>query len=358
MPGEVENPMRLALCLCTALATAADANDSAGGLTATGLVFGQTDQVVMVEEDLFIGLDRIAVDYVFRNVSDRDFTTEVIFPMPPISLEELSNSDFNLPPDLGQVNLLNFTVTLDGLAVPVQLDRIAVMAPGWDRDRPLAAQYDTPGDDVTALLRNAGITELSTDPAVAAREVLALPVRARQRLEDAGLIWLSTYGGTLEATPLWSVALRFHWTQTFPAGAEVRISHGYDNRPTKGNISWKHGGNGEYHDLITRLYCVDEGTSKAMEQALNFLRDGKAESFGYAVYTDYVLRTANSWAGPIGKFRLTLDKGDPGNVISLCIDGVTRTGPTTFVVEKTDFVPDRDLEILVVEPSPAARGGD
>ena len=152
--------------------------------------------------------------------------------------------------------------------------------------------------------------------------------------------------------------MRFHWTQTFPAGAEVRISHGYDNRPTKGNISWKHGGNGEYHDLITRLYCVDEGTSKAMEQALNFLRDGKAESFGYAVYTDYVLRTANSWAGPIGKFRLTLDKGDPGNVISLCIDGVTRTGPTTFVVEKTDFVPDRDLEILVVEPSPAARGGD
>ena len=70
--------MRLALCLCTALATAADANDSAGGLTATGLVFGQTDQVVMVEEDLFIGLDRIAVDYVFRNVSDRDFTLSLI----------------------------------------------------------------------------------------------------------------------------------------------------------------------------------------------------------------------------------------------------------------------------------------
>ena len=65
----------------------------------------------------------------------------------------------------------------------------------------------------------------------------------------------------------------------------------------------------------------------------------------------YVLRTANSWAGPIGKFTLTLDKGDPANVISLCAEGVKKTGPTTFVIEKTDYAPDRDLEILTVTRS-------
>jgi hypothetical protein len=37
-------------------------------------------------------------------------------------------------------------------------------------------------------------------------------------------------------------------------------------------------------------------------------------------------------------------------VISLCAEGVTKAGPTTFVIEKTDFTPDRDLEILVVQP--------
>jgi hypothetical protein len=29
---------------------------------------------------------------------------------------------------------------------------------------------------------------------------------------------------------------------------------------------------------------------------------------------------------------------------------VEKTGPTTFVVEKTDYTPDRDLEILIVAP--------
>jgi Domain of unknown function (DUF4424) len=78
--------------------------------------------------------------------------------------------------------------------------------------------------------------------------------------------------------------------------------------------------------------------------------DGSEYSAGMAYNIAYVLRTANSWAGPIGKFRLTLDKGAAGNVISLCADGVTKTGPTTFVIEKTDYVPDRDLQILVALP--------
>ena len=39
-------------------------------------------------------------------------------------------------------------------------------------------------------------------------------------------------------------------------------------------------------------------------------------------------------------------------MISLCADGVKKTGPTTFVVEKTNYTPDRDLEVLVVVPLP------
>ena len=80
--------------------------------------------------------------------------------------------------------------------------------------------------------------------------------------------------------------------------------------------------------------------------------DGDHVSMGAAHYISYVLRTANSWAGPIGRFRLTLDKGAPENVLSLCADGVKKIGPTTFMVEKTDFIPDRDLEVLVATPMP------
>ena len=69
--------------------------------------------------------------------------------------------------------------------------------------------------------------------------------------------------------------------------------------------------------------------------------------YGTAYNLAYVLRTANSWAGPIGDFRLTLDKGAKENIISLCAEGVEKTGPTTFEIRKTDFTPDRDLDILI-----------
>ncbi len=65
-------------------------------------------------------------------------------------------------------------------------------------------------------------------------------------------------------------------------------------------------------------------------------------------YHDYVLTTANTWSGPIGTFKLTIDKGSPKNVLSLCVDGIKKTGPTTFVVEKKNFTPDADLNLLIV----------
>ncbi len=69
---------------------------------------------------------------------------------------------------------------------------------------------------------------------------------------------------------------------------------------------------------------------------------------GTAILLDYVLTTANTWQGPIGVFRLAIDKGKPGNVLSLCIDGLRKTGPTSFAVEKKDFTPTRDLRLLIV----------
>ena len=90
----------------------------------------------MVEEDLRIGIDRIAVSYVFRNTSVNDVTGEVIFPLPPISLGSLMNSDFNLPEDLDRDNLVDFSARVDGVAVAVAVDRIAVIEPEWDEARP------------------------------------------------------------------------------------------------------------------------------------------------------------------------------------------------------------------------------
>lgn len=337
------------LCL---VAMPVHANDGWGGLAATGLTFGQTEAVQMAEEDLFIGMDEIRVSYVFRNLSDSDVTGEVIFPLPPVNLASLGSSDWNLPDDPTIDNVAGFTATVDGVEQPVSIDRIAVIEPPWDEAAPLSQQYDSPGQDVTAELARYGIP-LSLDCADVVQALMALPPEQQQALQAAGLadFLTATDPGLDDVMPLWSVVLRYHWTQTFPAGQETRIAHRYANQSPGGLFSWEHPA-ADWQQAEVARYCIDDGTSKALAKALATEMDGDRVSMGAAHYISYVLRTANSWAGPIGTFRLTLDKGAPENVLSLCADGVKKIGPTTFMVEKTDFIPDRDLEVLVATPMP------
>lgn len=339
-------------CLCL-FASPILANDGWGGLAATGLTFGQTEAVEMAEEDLFIGMQEIRVDYVFRNITDADVTGEVIFPLPPVNLAALGNSDWNLPEDLSIDNLASFTATVDGADQPVSIDRIAVIEPAWDEAVPLSQQYDHPGQDVTAILEKYDIP-LSLDYVEVVDALLALTPEQQQALQVEGLadFMVDTDPSLDDVMPLWSVVLRYHWTQTFTAGQETRISHRYANQSPGGLFFWQDPVvEGQQSDAVR--YCIDAGTSKALAKALVPETDGDSVTMGAAHYISYVLRTANSWAGPIGKFRLTLDKGAPENVISLCVDGVKKTGPTTFVVEKTAYTPERDLEILVATPVPA-----
>jgi hypothetical protein len=64
----------------------------------------------------------------------------------------------------------------------------------------------------------------------------------------------------------------------------------------------------------------------------------------------YILTTANNWAAPIKQFHLTVDKGDPDALVSFCGTNVRKTGATTFEMTATDFVPERELEVLIVKP--------
>lgn len=342
--------MRLILCLLALIAAPAWANDGFGGLSATGLTFGQTEAVSMEEERLFIGIDRIAVDYVFRNLTDQDVTGEVIFPLPPIHVGMLLESSFNMPEDPDRKNLVNFTATVDGQPVAVKIGRIAVIEPQTEEYWvPSSLQYDTPGRDVTADLERLGLP-LSLNPDKILGALLGLDEAKRAEVTALGLAEYYGDGQSTYVYPMWSVALRYHWTQTFPAGKTLAISHAYENRSPGGLFTWSHPPE-EYQDYLVDQYCIDEGTSNALARVLEQPPvDGEVYSMGLSWNIAYILRTANSWAGPIKRFTLTVDKGDPGNIVSLCADGIKKTGPTTFVMEKTDYTPDRDLHILVATP--------
>ena len=325
------------------------ANDGYGGLSATGLTFGRTDAVAMEEEELFISLDRVEVNYLFRNKTDSDVTGEVIFPMPPIALADLVVMDWNLPEDRSVKDILAFTAEVDGKPVAVNIDLIAVIPPKMGEDAPVSASYDTPGRDVTALLEKYQIP-IGLDAEAVLNRLAQLDQAALDDLQSEDVI--EFFGEPRKMQPdeiyaKWSVVYRYHWTQTFPAKSAMRIKHGYDNRPSGGIFTWTDPPKEEWNKDVADKYCIDAGTSKGIMKAL-----GGAGEKGYigggASYISYVLRTANSWAGPISKFKLTLDKGDPKNIISLCADGLKKVTPTRFVMEKTDFSPDKDLEVLVV----------
>lgn len=335
--------MRTALLLGIALFVAVAhtrANDGFGGISSNGLEFAQSDKVAMKSEDLFISPDKIKVSYVFANTSDEDVTGEVIFPLPPIGLRELMNRDSSLPEDADRENLVNFTIEVDGDSITPGIERRAVRYS-------FAPESGDPvnGEDVTALLEEAGVPlTLKPERLVAALD--SVPPAKLEKLVSAGLLnFYKELSGADRYNPNWAIAIRYHWNQTFPAGSEVSIRHEYDNYPPGGVWSWNHPATGDWQLETARRYCIDEDTSKALTRCRE------------AYYISYILGTANTWKGPIGKFKLTIDKGQPNNILSLCADGVEKTGPTTFVIEKTDHTPPDDLSILIATPGHIAIPG-
>jgi len=102
----------------------------------------------------------------------------------------------------------------------------------------------------------------------------------------------------------------------------------------------------EPHPYYANKYCVDSGFMSAVrKRAATETDDGGHYS---ERWLSYVLSTGANWLGPIGSFRLIVDKGSTDNLVSFCGEGVTKTGPTTFEMDLDGFVPERDLDVLFI----------
>ncbi|NYZ13273.1 DUF4424 domain-containing protein [Azospirillum sp. RWY-5-1] len=329
------------LVRCAAIAAAlvlpaqpAAANDSTGFQGTTGIELTTTDAIRMVSEDLRIGLDEVRVSYVFRNESDRPIDTLVVFPLPDLDLS-LGSTAPNWAFPVRAHDFLEFRLWIDDRPVPAALERRAFLA----------------GRDVTAELAESGALDRLVPWSRAGydEDAKAIPPATLDRLRARGLI----AEGEDTNNPQWVLRNRYHWRQTFPPGVEVRVRHAY--RPFVGRALLGKPSTLHARKLVGRLvseqaatddrYCFDASTRSALT-AVELRHPGEAMPFS-AAEIEYILTTARNWRGPIGRFHLTLDKGDPENILSLCWNGLTRTGPTTFEATTTDFVPDRDIRMLV-----------
>jgi hypothetical protein len=66
----------------------------------------------------------------------------------------------------------------------------------------------------------------------------------------------------------------------------------------------------------------------------------------------YVLKTARYWNGPIGKFRLVVDKEKPDHLVAFCPLQSKKISPTQFEWTATNFAPDRDVEVVFFTTPP------
>ncbi|NVN86588.1 MAG: DUF4424 domain-containing protein [Rhodopseudomonas sp.] len=320
-----------ALCFGCA---AAHANDTMAALTTGGLVFQTNPNIEMRSEDLSISRKRIDVRYRFFNHASVDQTVTVAFPLPEVDAQEASNIAV---PDDDSDNFLQFRTLIDGREVNARIEQKAFLA----------------GRDVTARLQ---ALKLPLQPRAKKTNAAldALPPDLEQQLTKEGLVHDGSYdagkGMEKHVAPDWSLRTTYYWEQTFPAGRELIIEHSY--APSVGAsvqtaVASKDASAQEKREYLAR-FCTE--TSFISGVAAMTKKNGGAPPPEFRIA--YVLKTGANWAGPIGDFRLTVDKGEPTALVSFCETGVKKVGPTTFEVRKTNFTPTRDLDILIVDLSP------
>jgi hypothetical protein len=316
----------VASAILLAAALPAAANDSTARLGAGGIELVRNVEISMEKEVLFLSPDKVTVDYVFRNNAEKDRTLMVAFPMPEIRPIDYLERDVSVP-DWESDNFLRFSVTVSGKDIAPALDQRAL-------------SY---GVDITDELKALGIP-LNPLTDSARQAVARLPADKVAALDQRGIV--AAEEGSVPR-PAWTLRATYYWTQTFPAKNTVDVSHSYT--PAVGGFFYYPGE--DYTKATDTSYCIDEGTKRAIAKKL---KDAQAQMM-LARDLSYVLVTAANWAGPIGDFTLKLDKKSPDTLVSLCIDGIEKTGPTTFEARKKDFTPEKDINVLfleIIKPEP------
>ncbi|EXL03739.1 DUF4424 family protein [Aquamicrobium defluvii] len=333
----------LALCALLSAIPPAHANDTTATLSAGGLEITASTDIAMEREELYLSTKDVQVSYLFRNMSTADIETRVAFPMPEVPFGPIDNV---VLPQPGKDNFVGFTVKADGEQIRPELHVRALSAPvDEDSAKPAFPQ----GMDMTEAVLRAGL------PVNAGSEswkttLSAMPEAKRKALVSEGLL----YDGDASPdgwSPQWSMRETYHWQQTFPAGKAVKVEHHY--RPVSGMSFFT----GDAPDMETisatfgKRYCLDQnglaGVRRLLDKARSASAAGKDGTYVFATETEYVLRTGANWKGPIGDFRMTIDKLFPDAVLTTCADGIVKTGPTTFTVERTHFTPEHDVRFVV-----------
>jgi len=328
------NAVRLLLAaLALAASAPALANDSEAEIGIGGIVLKSGSAVVMASEDLFISEQKIRVKYRFENPTDKDVRTTVAFPLPgqprAIMWEWYQSQEKRDWSGFG------FTTRVNGKPVKMTPMELAVIGTR----------------DVTAQVKASGLPMDWYVEEPFDKSVEALSDARRTALIKQGLLVKDPQFEN-NLVPAWDVATWFVREQVFPAKSAITVEHEYD--PVVGGSV---GGalfpqvrkeNPQFLADYRKTFCSEDSIFTGLDRKLASARKGYSMNYG-ETWVTYVLSPGANWNGPIRDFRLVVDKGDPGSLVSFCMDGVKKISPSRFEVRKRDFTPKGDLRVLILK---------
>ena len=307
--------------ISTFLMPLTNANDSTGYIGTGGIQYIQNKNIQMKREDLFLSKKQIKVDYQFQNLSDRNITENILFPLPKVQ----NYIEYDYADVTGLIN--SFTVIADGKKIKPQI-HVRAFLPST------TAQYVEDGDfqaDVTEELKSCGLTDKelmqpwkqeSFNDEVSVNQKVANcthpKVKQLLAIQD-------------EDTVRWQSQIIYSWKQSFKANGMTKISHQY--QPLVGGSL----GLGEE---VAKAHCVDQNIQKVVD---------RGDSYGVYSGLSYILKTGANWAKSIDSFNVTIERDDD-ELLSLCWDGeVKKVSKTQFKITEKNFKPKHDLNLIFIQ---------
>jgi hypothetical protein len=329
------------ICALALFAAPAIANDSSAAIGLGGLELTKNDAISMDSEELFISMKQITVKYRFTNSSTKDVETLVSFPLPALPTD--------IDGHMGDVGYpvwseLEFKTLVDGK--PVTLDyREQVVIIG-----------DPSGKDISARLKALGWPVRAFEDYEFNQSVQEMEAAKRAAYVKEGLLREVDGGGYWTAN--WQIQTHVTRKQVFPAGKTISVDHSYNpvGGGSVGGIMEKNYRSERGFKEYAAQYCIDKNFLKGFDaKRYSKKKDSDGNQVGQFYvenWLSYILKSGANWKGPIKDFRLVVDKGKADNLVSFCMNGVTKISPTQFEVRKTNFEPTKDLDILIVQWAP------
>lgn len=325
----------LALGTCLfGITFSSSANDTIGRVGIGGITLEKSDQIRMLKEELEISTSKIRVLYRFKNESNTDIHSTVLFPTP---------GQFFVHPEVPAYNMdsvTTFSAKVDGKIIETKKLRQATFK----------------GKDITGKLREIGFNEEQIFKTFGGYDYpadqgtiqgIAWHFSDVQRKGLIGQFGKDFFGDMGE--PRWEVVETFYWEQIFPAGREIEVIHEY--APFVGTQdlgTWIK--DGYKYDLGGEA-CLDAGALSTLNKT-NEAKNKNEKVKGYinrASGVEYILGTGRNWKGAIGEFTLRLIKHSPSQIVSLCFPGKPRKiNPTTLEFKRVNFVPQDKLVVYFI----------